>query len=164
MSAFHWRSWLATWPGRGGEVAQRRKRTSSLDGKTGRQDHSFFIPRLHKERLTRVGACFTLYIDAAEPYAESCFHCGVPGNRWGYAVTLFKGCPGATRIREPVPEYIDCPECGQETEIWSHELVGECHLCGAPLYRDVGPLCIDWCTRAKECVGEERYRRLKQRE
>jgi hypothetical protein len=75
-------------------------------------------------------------------------------------VTLTKKCPGTIRFREPVPEYIDCPECGQETEIWSHEPVGECHLCGATLYKDSGPSCLDWCDVAEECVGADEYERL----
>jgi len=71
-------------------------------------------------------------------------------------------CPGAIKFREPMPEYMACPECGQETEIWTDELVGRCHLCGAALYRELGPSCIDWCVYAKECIGEEKYQRLQQ--
>jgi hypothetical protein len=29
--------------------------------------------------------------------------------------------------------------------------------------RFIGPSCIDWCAFAKECVGEQKYERLKTR-
>ena len=34
---------------------------------------------------------------------------------------LCKGCPGAIRLREAVPEYVHCPEWGKEMEIWKEE-------------------------------------------
>lgn len=75
-------------------------------------------------------------------------------------MALYKGCPGAITIREPLPEYVDCPECGQETEIWSDERVGRCHHCGAALYQSIGPSCIEWCIYAEQCIGVEKYQRL----
>ena len=36
-------------------------------------------------------------------------------------MTLFKGCPGAINFRDVRPEYINCPFCGAEMEIWSDE-------------------------------------------
>lgn len=78
-------------------------------------------------------------------------------------MALYKGCPGAITIREASPEYVICPHCGQETELWSDERIGHCHHCGAPLLREVGSSCIDWCAYAKECIGEEKYRQLKEK-
>ena len=72
-----------------------------------------------------------------------------------------KACPGARMIREPRPEYIDCPHCGQEVEIWSDELLARCPRCHRPVPRQRGASCLDWCAKARECVGEEAYRRLK---
>ena len=71
-----------------------------------------------------------------------------------------RGCPGATRSREVQPEYIDCPFCGTEVEIWSHERVAECPECGRKVTRSRGASCIDWCGHARECVGREEYERL----
>ncbi|MGQ9731431.1 MAG: hypothetical protein ACUVX8_09165 [Candidatus Zipacnadales bacterium] len=79
-------------------------------------------------------------------------------------MTLYKGCPGAITIREAAPEYVICPHCGRETELWSDERIGRCHHCGAPLQRDGRPSCIDWCAYAKECIGEEKYRQLKEKD
>jgi len=76
-------------------------------------------------------------------------------------MSLANSCPGSRLIREPTPEYISCPHCGQEMEIWSDELVARCPHCRqvAPARR--GATCLDWCAHAAECVGAEKYRRLK---
>lgn len=74
---------------------------------------------------------------------------------------LFRGCPGATNIREVKPEDIDCPQCGEQVEIWSDELTARCRHCGALVSREQGPSCIDWCAFAEECIGTDKYRRLK---
>jgi DNA-directed RNA polymerase subunit RPC12/RpoP len=75
-------------------------------------------------------------------------------------VSLFRGCPGATNIREVKPEYVDCPHCGEEVEIWSDELSARCSHCGARVSRDRTPSCIDWCPFAEQCIGTEKYQRL----
>lgn len=67
-------------------------------------------------------------------------------------------CPGAARIRQPVPEYVKCLKCGKEVEIWSDELGAECE-CGTKVSRDIES-CIKWCKYAKECIGEEKYKEL----
>ena len=64
-------------------------------------------------------------------------------------------------IREVKPEDIDCPQCGAEVEIWSDELKARCRQCGTPVSREQGPSCIDWCSLAEQCVGTEKYQRLK---
>lgn len=73
---------------------------------------------------------------------------------------MFKGCPGAIRFREAVPEYIDCPRCGKELETWSDELLTRCPHCQALVSREREASCIDWCPHAVQCIGEEAYRRL----
>ena len=75
-------------------------------------------------------------------------------------MTMFKGCPGAVTLREAVPEYVDCPHCGEEMEIWSDEARARCHNCLAWVNREQGASCIEWCAHAKECVGVEKYERL----
>jgi predicted RNA-binding Zn-ribbon protein involved in translation (DUF1610 family) len=76
-------------------------------------------------------------------------------------MSLFRGCPGASNIREVRPEEIECPQCGAPVEIWSDELSARCPQCGERVSRDLGPSCIDWCSFAEQCVGTEKYRRLK---
>lgn len=72
-----------------------------------------------------------------------------------------KSCPGSRTIREPRPEYINCPDCGREVEIWTDELKATCPGCGNKVFRAQQPSCIDWCPYAKECVGPEVYERLR---
>jgi len=79
-------------------------------------------------------------------------------------VSLLRGCPGAVNIREGKPEDVRCPQCGEEVEIWSDELTARCPHCGARVSRDQGPSCIDWCSFAEECIGTEKYQRLKKDE
>jgi predicted RNA-binding Zn-ribbon protein involved in translation (DUF1610 family) len=76
-------------------------------------------------------------------------------------MSLLSGCPGAVNIREVKPEDVHCPQCGAEVEIWSDELRARCPQCGESVSRDVGPSCIDWCSLAEQCVGTEKYQRLK---
>ena len=76
-------------------------------------------------------------------------------------MTIDKSCPGSRAIREPKPEYMKCPECGAEVEIWTDELKATCSKCGGKVYRAQQASCIDWCPYAKECVGPEVYARLK---
>lgn len=69
-------------------------------------------------------------------------------------------CPGAANIRTPTIEVKNCPECGEEIEIFSDELKARCAKCGFIVYNDVQS-CVQWCKYAKECVGEELYNKLK---
>jgi hypothetical protein len=34
-----------------------------------------------------------------------------------------------------------------------------CDNCGAPVMKDRGASCLDWCKMARECVGEAVYER-----
>ncbi|MBI4688035.1 MAG: hypothetical protein HY756_09715 [Nitrospirae bacterium] len=76
-------------------------------------------------------------------------------------MSLKSTCPGSEEIRHPTPEDIRCHNCGKPVEIWSDEVEITCKHCGGTISRDRKPSCIDWCTFAKECVGEEKYNRLK---
>lgn len=79
-------------------------------------------------------------------------------------MVLDKKCPGARSLRQPVPAFINCPDCGTEIEIWTDELRATCPKCGKRVFREQQPSCIDWCSYAKECVGPEVYQRMKQTE
>ena len=75
-------------------------------------------------------------------------------------MSLFKGCPGAISFREVRPDYVDCPFCGTEVEIWSDEPLARCPGCGREVTQSRGASCIDWCSYARQCVGSEKYERL----
>ena len=69
-------------------------------------------------------------------------------------------CPGSLGIREPKPEYQDCPRCGYEAEIWSDEVKRHCPQCGGLIVKGQQASCIDWCQHARLCVGEDTYARV----
>ena len=72
---------------------------------------------------------------------------------------MFDRCPGAANLRTPTLTIRKCPKCGEEVEIFSNDLKVTCGNCGFVIYNDIQS-CIRWCKYAKDCVGEETYRRL----
>jgi len=54
---------------------------------------------------------------------------------------MFDKCPGSAHITTPTIEIKECPNCG------------------FIIYNDINS-CIQWCKHAKECVGEELYKKL----
>lgn len=70
-----------------------------------------------------------------------------------------KWCPGSVILRQPKPELFRCQSCGSEVEIWSDEATRPCPSCGKDVFRAGTQSCLDWCRLAKECVGEDRYKR-----
>ena len=72
---------------------------------------------------------------------------------------MISNCPGALKFRQPEPEIIKCPSCGEEVEIWTDEIKVTCRNCKETIIREGGPSCLDWCRYAKECVGDQIYNR-----
>ena len=66
-------------------------------------------------------------------------------------------CPGSKNIRQPQPEYIKCPFCKAEVEIWTDEIKAKCPKCKETVAREAGLSCLEWCKYAKECVGDKVY-------
>ncbi len=62
-------------------------------------------------------------------------------------------CPGSKLIREPQPEDITCPWCKVSVEIWTDETRARCRNCGHVIVREMTQSCLDWCVKAKECLG-----------
>ncbi|MCE5194213.1 MAG: hypothetical protein LLF28_01970 [Nitrospiraceae bacterium] len=69
-------------------------------------------------------------------------------------------CPGAGNLRTPTIKIKKCPDCNSEVEVFSTDIEVQCSNCGFTVYNDIGS-CIQWCKHAKECVGEDLYRKLK---
>lgn len=77
-------------------------------------------------------------------------------------MSLFGKCPGADKIRQPKPEDIICA-CGKEIEIWSDEMRVTCPYCRKKVERKMFTTsCLDWCSKARECVGEEKYKKYQE--
>ncbi|MGV8087465.1 MAG: hypothetical protein ACP5NU_00195 [Methanomicrobiales archaeon] len=68
-------------------------------------------------------------------------------------------CPGAANIRTPTLTIRRCPRCGEEVEVFSNDVAVKCSRCGFTVYNDILS-CVQWCKYARECVGEETYRKL----
>lgn len=66
---------------------------------------------------------------------------------------MLDACPGARELREARPEYMRCPCCQNEVEIWSDEFRARCNHCQTWVYREQGVTCLDWCQKAEQCVG-----------
>jgi len=75
---------------------------------------------------------------------------------------MFDNCPGAAHIRTPTIIVKKCPECDNEVEIFSNEMLTKCTRCGFTIYSDLES-CVQWCKYAVECVGEEMYQKLKKK-
>jgi hypothetical protein len=67
-------------------------------------------------------------------------------------------CPGAEKIRASFPDEISCA-CGLKVEMWPDDTAVHCPGCGRSVRREAPPACIEWCTAARECVGDELYTR-----
>ena len=71
---------------------------------------------------------------------------------------MFSECPGTKNFKRPEPDYINCPHCLEELEIWSDEFQAKCPKCKKIVIRNQEKqTCLDWCKSAKECVGEAFY-------
>jgi DNA-directed RNA polymerase subunit RPC12/RpoP len=66
-------------------------------------------------------------------------------------------CPGSRLLRQPAPETFPCPNCGAEVEIWTDEFKRACPNCHKMVLRPGGMSCLEWCSQAKECIGEATY-------
>ena len=69
-------------------------------------------------------------------------------------------CPGQD-INKLRVELYKCPNCSAEVEIFSDEMSVKCQKCGEKIYREKTPSCIEWCAKARECLGEERWKALR---
>ena len=72
---------------------------------------------------------------------------------------MLRTCPGSIAVKQPKPQPFRCKNCGSEVEIWSDEATQPCPKCGKDVFREGMQSCIDWCKFAKECVGEEKYKK-----
>jgi NADH pyrophosphatase NudC (nudix superfamily) len=77
-------------------------------------------------------------------------------------IIMLDHCPGAANLRTPTLSIRKCPQCGEEVELFSNDISVKCSGCGFVVYNDIES-CIQWCRHAKECVGEEMYRKLMER-
>ena len=76
---------------------------------------------------------------------------------------MINGCPGAGNIKgTPELKIKGCPNCGNEVELFSTDITVDCGKCGFTAYNDMQS-CISWCKFAQECVGDEIFKKYKQK-
>ena len=68
-------------------------------------------------------------------------------------------CPGQD-LRNLKVEVYKCSDCGADVEIFSDETRARCQKCGAKVYMEKVPSCVEWCSAARQCLGEERWKAL----
>ena len=68
-------------------------------------------------------------------------------------------CPGQD-MRNLRVSLHKCPACGAEVEMFSDELKVKCPKCGEKVYKEKVPSCIEWCSSARQCLGEQRWKEL----
>ena len=73
---------------------------------------------------------------------------------------MFNQCPGQDS-RKAKAENIMCANCGYVAEIFSDEIKVSCPRCKNLICKERLPSCVDWCQAARECIGEEKYKKLK---
>lgn len=73
-------------------------------------------------------------------------------------------CPGAANIKgTPTLKVKKCPSCGGEVEVFSTDVQVSCPSCGFTVYNDIQS-CIRWCAYARDCIGEEMYDALMEKQ
>ncbi len=72
---------------------------------------------------------------------------------------MYSKCPGQD-MRKLRVELYKCPNCHAEVEIFSDETRIRCQKCGAMVFREKLPSCIEWCASARQCLGEERWKQI----
>ena len=72
---------------------------------------------------------------------------------------MFNKCPGSLG-NTPTLKVKKCPECGADVEVFSSDVQVRCDRCGFTIYNELES-CVQWCKYAKECVGEELYKKFK---
>jgi ribosomal protein S27AE len=68
-------------------------------------------------------------------------------------------CPGQDGRNLTVSLH-KCPKCGAEVEMFSDETRAKCRECGTYVSKESVPSCVQWCTKARECLGEARWKAL----
>lgn len=95
---------------------------------------------------------------------HSCANTGCSGREiscfWNSRrIIMLDHCPGASNLRTPTLLIKKCPQYGNEVEVFSNDIKVTCDNCGFVIYNDIASY-VQWCKYAKECVGEEMYRKL----
>ncbi|MDI6815753.1 MAG: phosphohydrolase [Actinomycetota bacterium] len=65
-------------------------------------------------------------------------------------------CPGSD-MRNITAGIYACPSCGEAVEIFSDEMRRRCPKCKEWVAKKETPSCVQWCSSARSCLGEDRW-------
>jgi DNA-directed RNA polymerase subunit RPC12/RpoP len=63
---------------------------------------------------------------------------------------MSRTCPGLNNLLRPKPEFIKCPRCGSDVEIWTDETEAECPECKLKVSKK-NQSCLEYCKYADTC-------------
>jgi hypothetical protein len=74
-------------------------------------------------------------------------------------------CPGMNPANWKIEDIFEtaCPACGELIEFWKDDVKRRCgcgHICFNPR---LGNLCLSWCEKAEECLGNQDIAEWKQK-
>lgn len=72
---------------------------------------------------------------------------------------MYNKCPGQD-MRKLRVELYKCQQRGAGVEIFSDETIARCQKCGTMVFKEKMPSCIEWCASARQCLGEECWKQL----
>ncbi len=72
-------------------------------------------------------------------------------------------CPGQDKRNIKV-EILTCSDCGEKVELFSDEIKAHCPRCKGLVCRSRLPSCVEWCKAARQCIGEEKWKELNNKE
>ncbi len=70
---------------------------------------------------------------------------------------MLDGCQGKPRTPTIIEKI--CPQCGEVIELFSIDTQMACEKCGFVAYNDTLS-CVQWCSYARKCVGDEMYEHM----
>jgi hypothetical protein len=74
-------------------------------------------------------------------------------------------CPGMNPMNWKIEDIfeVSCASCGAAIEFWKDDVKRTCS-CGKVTFNPrLGNLCLVWCQRAEECLGNQDIREWKER-
>jgi len=75
-------------------------------------------------------------------------------------------CPGMDPASWKFSDIEDhrCPRCGMAIEFWKDDVKRRCTACGELVFNPrLGSLCLAWCEKASECLGNADIEEWKKR-
>jgi hypothetical protein len=72
-------------------------------------------------------------------------------------VDMAASCPGMNPANWKIEDIFEspCPSCGASIEFWKDDIKRRCSCCRVNFNPRLGNLCLSWCDRADDCLGNQ---------